>query len=40
MAGHQLNAVKRDQEETDTWVHYMRREVEDLKHHLQMAADH
>ncbi|XP_051007455.1 tax1-binding protein 1 [Acomys russatus] len=36
----QLNAVKKDQEKTDTLEHELRREVEDLKLRLQMAADH
>ncbi|XP_042637461.1 tax1-binding protein 1 [Orycteropus afer afer] len=35
-----LNAVKKDQEKTDTLEHDLRREVEDLKLRLQMAADH
>ncbi|KAM7121549.1 tax1-binding protein 1 isoform 1-T1 [Molossus nigricans] len=35
-----LNAVKKDQEKTDTLEHELRREVEDLKLRLQMAADH
>ncbi|XP_057635701.1 tax1-binding protein 1 [Chionomys nivalis] len=36
----QLNAAKKDQEKTDTLEHELRREVEDLKLRLQMAADH
>nr|XP_038962974.1 tax1-binding protein 1 homolog isoform X7 [Rattus norvegicus] len=36
----QLHAVKTDQEKTDTLEHELRREVEDLKLRLQMAADH
>uniref|UniRef100_A0A8C6GSS8 Tax1 (human T cell leukemia virus type I) binding protein 1 n=1 Tax=Mus spicilegus TaxID=10103 RepID=A0A8C6GSS8_MUSSI len=36
----QLHAVKKDQEKTDTLEHELRREVEDLKLRLQMAADH
>ncbi|XP_060235970.1 tax1-binding protein 1 isoform X2 [Meriones unguiculatus] len=36
----QLNAVKKDQEKSDTLEHELRREVEDLKLRLQMAADH
>ncbi|KAM5187480.1 tax1-binding protein 1 isoform 3-T3 [Callospermophilus lateralis] len=35
-----LNAVKKDQDKTDTLEHELRREVEDLKLRLQMAADH
>uniref|UniRef100_A0ABI7XBN9 UBZ1-type domain-containing protein n=1 Tax=Felis catus TaxID=9685 RepID=A0ABI7XBN9_FELCA len=35
-----LNAVKKDQEKSDTLEHELRREVEDLKLRLQMAADH
>ncbi|XP_014446233.1 tax1-binding protein 1 isoform X5 [Tupaia chinensis] len=35
-----LNAVKKDQEKNDTLEHELRREVEDLKLRLQMAADH
>ncbi|XP_035866353.1 tax1-binding protein 1 isoform X5 [Phyllostomus discolor] len=35
-----LGAAKRDQEKTDTLEHELRREVEDLKLRLQMAADH
>lgn len=35
-----LSAVKKDQEKTDTLEHELRREVEDLKLRLQMAADH
>ncbi|XP_005377523.2 PREDICTED: tax1-binding protein 1 isoform X1 [Chinchilla lanigera] len=35
-----LTAVKKDQEKTDTLEHELRREVEDLKLRLQMAADH
>ncbi|XP_045876289.1 tax1-binding protein 1 isoform X1 [Meles meles] len=35
-----LNSVKKDQEKTDTLEHELRREVEDLKLRLQMAADH
>ncbi|XP_036753375.2 tax1-binding protein 1 isoform X2 [Manis pentadactyla] len=35
-----LNAVKKGQEKTDTLEHELRREVEDLKLRLQMAADH
>uniref|UniRef100_A0A8C0JRC9 Tax1 binding protein 1 n=1 Tax=Canis lupus dingo TaxID=286419 RepID=A0A8C0JRC9_CANLU len=35
-----LNAVKKDQEKTDTLEHELRREVDDLKLRLQMAADH
>ncbi|XP_023565643.1 tax1-binding protein 1 isoform X2 [Octodon degus] len=35
-----LAAVKKDQEKTDTLEHELRREVEDLKLRLQMAADH
>ncbi|XP_054582065.1 tax1-binding protein 1 isoform X1 [Eptesicus fuscus] len=35
-----LNAMKKDQEKTDTLEHELRREVEDLKLRLQMAADH
>lgn len=35
-----LNAAKKDQEKTDTLEHELRREVEDLKLRLQMAADH
>ncbi|XP_036897133.1 tax1-binding protein 1 isoform X2 [Sturnira hondurensis] len=35
-----LNAAKKDQENTDTLEHELRREVEDLKLRLQMAADH
>ncbi|XP_073921294.1 tax1-binding protein 1 isoform X2 [Castor canadensis] len=35
-----LNAVKKEQEKTDTLEHELRREVEDLKLRLQMAADH
>ncbi|XP_049749282.1 tax1-binding protein 1 isoform X2 [Elephas maximus indicus] len=36
----QLNAMKKEQEKTDTLEHELRREVEDLKLRLQMAADH
>ncbi|XP_038174403.1 tax1-binding protein 1 isoform X2 [Arvicola amphibius] len=36
----QLNAAKKDQEKTDALEHELRREVEDLKLRLQMAADH
>ncbi|KAM6202162.1 tax1-binding protein 1 [Rhynchocyon petersi] len=36
----QVNAVKKEQEKTDTLEHELRREVEDLKLRLQMAADH
>ncbi|XP_005360880.1 tax1-binding protein 1 [Microtus ochrogaster] len=36
----QLNAARKDQEKTDTLEHELRREVEDLKLRLQMAADH
>uniref|UniRef100_F7DVF3 Tax1 binding protein 1 n=1 Tax=Callithrix jacchus TaxID=9483 RepID=F7DVF3_CALJA len=36
----QLNAMKKDQDKTDTLEHELRREVEDLKLRLQMAADH
>lgn len=36
----QLHAGKKDQEKTDTLEHELRREVEDLKLRLQMAADH
>ncbi|XP_030164012.1 tax1-binding protein 1 isoform X2 [Lynx canadensis] len=35
-----LNVVKKDQEKSDTLEHELRREVEDLKLRLQMAADH
>ncbi|XP_062955621.1 tax1-binding protein 1 isoform X1 [Cynocephalus volans] len=35
-----LNAVKKDQEKSDTLEHELKREVEDLKLRLQMAADH
>ncbi|KAM5271208.1 tax1-binding protein 1 isoform 5-T5 [Ctenodactylus gundi] len=35
-----LKAVRRDQEKNDTLEHELRREVEDLKLRLQMAADH
>uniref|UniRef100_A0A4W2FWK5 Tax1 binding protein 1 n=1 Tax=Bos indicus x Bos taurus TaxID=30522 RepID=A0A4W2FWK5_BOBOX len=35
-----LSAVNKDQEKTDTLEHELRREVEDLKLRLQMAADH
>lgn len=35
-----LSAAKKDQEKTDTLEHELRREVEDLKLRLQMAADH
>ncbi|XP_032728442.1 tax1-binding protein 1 isoform X2 [Lontra canadensis] len=35
-----LNSLKKDQEKTDTLEHELRREVEDLKLRLQMAADH
>ena len=35
-----LSAVRKDQEKTDTLEHELRREVEDLKLHLQMTADH
>lgn len=35
-----LTAMKKDQEKTDTLEHELRREVEDLKLRLQMAADH
>ncbi|XP_049498886.1 tax1-binding protein 1 isoform X3 [Panthera uncia] len=35
-----LSAVKKDQEKSDTLEHELRREVEDLKLRLQMAADH
>ncbi|XP_004839556.1 tax1-binding protein 1 [Heterocephalus glaber] len=35
-----LTAVKKDQEKTDTLEHELRREIEDLKLRLQMAADH
>ncbi|XP_055974588.1 tax1-binding protein 1 [Sorex fumeus] len=35
-----LSAVKKDQEKNDTLEHELRREVEDLKLRLQMAADH
>ncbi|XP_053464420.1 tax1-binding protein 1 isoform X2 [Nycticebus coucang] len=35
-----LNSVKKDQEKTDTLEHELRREVEDLRLRLQMAADH
>ncbi|XP_045144597.1 tax1-binding protein 1 [Echinops telfairi] len=35
-----LSAVKKDQEKSDTVEHELRREVEDLKLRLQMAADH
>uniref|UniRef100_A0A673V8V3 Tax1 binding protein 1 n=1 Tax=Suricata suricatta TaxID=37032 RepID=A0A673V8V3_SURSU len=35
-----LTAVKKDQEKSDTLEHELRREVEDLKLRLQMAADH
>uniref|UniRef100_A0A8D0KH74 UBZ1-type domain-containing protein n=1 Tax=Sus scrofa TaxID=9823 RepID=A0A8D0KH74_PIG len=35
-----LSAVKKDQEKTETLEHELRREVEDLKLRLQMAADH
>uniref|UniRef100_A0A8C0D9L6 Tax1 binding protein 1 n=1 Tax=Balaenoptera musculus TaxID=9771 RepID=A0A8C0D9L6_BALMU len=35
-----LSAVRKDQEKTDTLEHELRREVEDLKLRLQMAADH
>ncbi|XP_039085776.1 tax1-binding protein 1 isoform X1 [Hyaena hyaena] len=35
-----LNAMKKDQEKSDTLEHELRREVEDLKLRLQMAADH
>ncbi|XP_051058773.1 tax1-binding protein 1 isoform X2 [Phodopus roborovskii] len=34
------DAVRKDQEKTDTLEHELRREVEDLKLRLQMAADH
>ncbi|ERE65998.1 putative tax1-binding protein 1 isoform 3 [Cricetulus griseus] len=34
------DAVRKDQEKTDTMEHELRREVEDLKLRLQMAADH
>nr|XP_019581717.1 PREDICTED: tax1-binding protein 1 isoform X2 [Rhinolophus sinicus] len=34
------SAVRKDQEKTDTLEHELRREVEDLKLRLQMAADH
>ncbi|XP_024418637.2 tax1-binding protein 1 isoform X2 [Desmodus rotundus] len=40
VAGLKLNAAKKDQEKTDTLEHELRREVEDLKLRLQMAADH
>nr|XP_044991927.1 tax1-binding protein 1 isoform X2 [Jaculus jaculus] len=40
MAELQLRAVKKDQEKSDTLEHELRREVEDLKLRLQMAADH
>ncbi|XP_040820527.1 tax1-binding protein 1 isoform X2 [Ochotona curzoniae] len=40
MAELKLNAVKKDQEKSDTVEHELRREVEDLKLRLQMAADH
>ncbi|XP_041496050.1 tax1-binding protein 1 isoform X1 [Microtus oregoni] len=36
----QLSAARKDQEKTDTLEHELRREVEDLKLRLQMAADH
>lgn len=36
----QLNAARKDQEKSDTLEHELRREVEDLKLRLQMAADH
>nr|XP_023400095.1 tax1-binding protein 1 isoform X3 [Loxodonta africana] len=36
----QLNAMKKEQEKTDTLEHELRREIEDLKLRLQMAADH
>lgn len=35
-----LSAVKKDKEKNDTLEHELRREVEDLKLRLQMAADH
>lgn len=35
-----LNAAKKDKEKSDTLEHELRREVEDLKLRLQMAADH
>uniref|UniRef100_A0A2K5NFJ7 Tax1 binding protein 1 n=1 Tax=Cercocebus atys TaxID=9531 RepID=A0A2K5NFJ7_CERAT len=35
-----LNAMKKDQDKSDTLEHELRREVEDLKLRLQMAADH
>lgn len=35
-----LTAVKKDQKKTDTVEHELRREIEDLKLRLQMAADH
>ncbi|XP_010386624.2 tax1-binding protein 1 isoform X7 [Rhinopithecus roxellana] len=35
-----LNAMKKDQDKTDTLEQELRREVEDLKLRLQMAADH
>ncbi|XP_036982360.2 tax1-binding protein 1 isoform X3 [Artibeus jamaicensis] len=35
-----LKAARKDQEKTDTLEHELRREVEDLKLRLQMAADH
>ncbi|XP_049637969.1 tax1-binding protein 1 [Suncus etruscus] len=35
-----LNAAKKDKEKNDTLEHELRREVEDLKLRLQMAADH
>lgn len=40
MAELKLSAVKKDQEKTDTLEQELRREVEDLKLRLQMAADH
>uniref|UniRef100_A0A4X1TK95 Tax1 binding protein 1 n=1 Tax=Sus scrofa TaxID=9823 RepID=A0A4X1TK95_PIG len=40
MAELKLSAVKKDQEKTETLEHELRREVEDLKLRLQMAADH
>lgn len=40
VAEFKLNAMKKDQEKTDTLEHELRREVEDLKLRLQMAADH
>ncbi|XP_006982277.1 tax1-binding protein 1 isoform X2 [Peromyscus maniculatus bairdii] len=36
----QLSAARKEQEKSDTLEHELRREVEDLKLRLQMAADH